>query len=304
MILETILFIIGIVTVVSSINFISKSTSNITHSLGIPEYLASTIIISIICSLPVLLIMFFSNIYDIPLLGISTMIGFALTTLTLVMGIFLIRNEVPVEYEGYRNATFMWASALVLLVSTMDRFIDRMEAIFLLMLFAFYVLYIYYRTGKSKEYVYLKTRPMNVLLYPLAIFAVVLSSFVVVGSLILFGGNLPVSINILGLVAFGLIFGLPMLNVIKNVFSSTKLTFDSIIGVVVVSLTLVPGISALILPIAYNNLFKIETYPIIFLNIVCLSFAMLTRARRSIHRKTGFALIAAFVLFVLFLFLF
>jgi len=304
MILETILFIIGIAAVISATNFISKSTSNITHSFGIPEYLASTIIISVICSLPILLIMLFSNIYDIPLLGVSTMIGFALTTLTLVMGIFLIRNEVPVEYEGYRNSTFMWASALLLLVSTLDRFIDRMEAIFLLMLFAFYVLYIYYRTGKSKEYIYLKTKPMNILFYPLAIFAIILSSFVVVGSVVFLEGSLPMSISILGLIVFGLLFGLPMLNVIKNVFSSTKLTFDSIIGVVVVSLTLVPGISALILPIAYNNLFKIEILPIIFLNMVCLSFAMLTRARRSIHRKTGFALIAAFVLFVLLLFLF
>lgn len=299
MILELILFIIGIATVISSTNFIAKSTSNITHSFGIPEYLASTIIISFIFSLPMLLIMLLSNFYDMPVIGLSTIIGFAVATMTLVMGVFLIRNEVPVEYEGYRNSTFMWAAALLFFIVTLDDFIDRTEAVFMLLLFAFYAAYVYYRTEKSKEYIYLKTRPTNILLYPLALFAIIISSFVVVGSVVLLGSSLPVPTNILGLIIFGIIFSLPMLDVIKSVFKSSKLTFDSIIGNVVITLTLVPGISALILPIAYQNLFSINILPLIFLNIICLSFAMLTRTTRSMHRKTGYVMVAAFVIYVL-----
>ena len=298
MILELILFIIGIATVISSTNFIAKSTSNITHSFGIPEYLASTIIISFIFSLPTLLIMVLSNFYDIPMIGISTIIGFAIATMTLVMGIFLIMNEVPVEYEGYRNSTFMWAAALLFFIVAIDNFIDRTESVFMLLLFAFYTAYIYYRTEKSKEYIYLKTRPTNILLYPLALFAVIISSFVVVGSVILLGSALPIPTNVLGLIMFGTLFSLPMLDVIKNVFKSSKLTFDSIIGNVVITLTLIPGISAFILPIAYQNLFSINILPIIFLNVICLSFAMLTRTMRSMHRKTGYVLVSAFVLYV------
>lgn len=299
MIVELILFIIGFATVISSTNFIAKSTSNITHSFGIPEYLASTIIISFIFSMPNLLIMLLSNIYDIPVLGLSTIIGFSVATMTLVMGIFLIKNEVPVEYEGYRNSTFMWAAALLFFIVSIDKFIDRMEAIFMLLLFAFYVIYIYYRTEKSKEYIYLKTRPVNILLYPLAVFAIAMSSFVTVGSVILLGGSIGISMELLGLIIFGTLLSLPMLDVIKNLFKSSKLTFDSIIGNVVVTLTLLPGLSALVLPITYGTNFRGGIMPLVFLNVICLSFAMLTRATRSIHHKTGFALIAAFFVYVI-----
>jgi Ca2+/Na+ antiporter len=242
--------------------------------------------------------MLLSNFYDLSIIGISTIIGFAVATMTLVMGLFLIMNEVPVEYEGYRNSTFLWAAALLFFIATLDNFIDRTESVFMLLLFAFYVIYIYYRTEKSKEYVYLKTRPTNILLYPLALFAVTISSFVVVGSVALLGSTLPVPTNILGLIIFGVLFSLPMLDVIKKIFKSSKLTFDSIIGNVVITLTLIPGVSAFILPIAYENLFSTSILPIIFLNVICISFAMVTRTTRSMHRKTGYVMISAFILYI------
>jgi Ca2+/Na+ antiporter len=245
--------------------------------------------------------MLLSNFYDLSIIGISTIIGFGVATMTLVMGLFLIMNEVPVEYEGYRNSTFLWAAALLFFIATLDNFIDRTESVFMLLLFAFYVIYIYYRTEKSKEYIYLKTRPTNILLYPLALFAVIISSFVVVGSVALLGNTFPIPTNILGLIIFGVLFSLPMLDVIKKVFKSSKLTFDSIIGNVVITLTLIPGISAFILPIAYQNLFSTNILPLIFLNVICISFAMLTRTIRSMHRRTGYVMIAAFILYVLLL---
>ena len=119
--LELALFVIGVIAVVSAISFIAKTTSNITHSFGIPEYLASTIVISFIILIPLFLVMHISNFYDIPVLGISSVIGFSVTMLTLVMGIFLLKNKLPVEYEGYRNATFMWVAALLLLIVSFDK---------------------------------------------------------------------------------------------------------------------------------------------------------------------------------------
>lgn len=298
MVVELILFVIGVAAIISSINFIAKSTSNITHSFGIPEYLASTIIISFVFSMPNLLIMLLSNLYDVPVLGFATILGFTITTMTLVMGTFLLRNEVPIAYEGYRNATFMWTAALLLLIVSVDRFIDRMEAIFMLVLFAFYTVYVCYRTEKSTEYVYLKTRTTNIILYPLAIFAIIISSFVVVGSVVLQITSPLVPMNLLGFV-LGSVLAIPMLDVIRSVFKSTRLTFDSILGNVIVSLTLLPGIAALILPIAYETIFRVELFPIVFLNLICLSFAMLTRFKRSVHRATGIALISAFAGYIL-----
>lgn len=299
--LELALFIIGFVTVVSAIDFIAKTTSNITNTIGLPEYLTSTIVISFVIALPVLLIMIISNFYDIPSLGLSTALGFAMTVITLVMGIFLFKNELPVTYEGYRNSTFMWASALVLLIVSFDRYIDRMDAIFLLLLFAFYVVYIAFRTGKAKEYVYLKKIEFNRIIYPLSIVSILISSWFLVMSASILGAAFGWPLVIIGGVLLGLLIALPLFDVIPSIFRSSRLTFDNLLGNIVICLTLVPGIAALINPIPLSLGGDMSIMPFIGLNIITLSFAMSTRFTRSLHKKTGIVLIAAYAAYVLYL---
>jgi Ca2+/Na+ antiporter len=295
---ESALLAIGVATVVSAIDFIAKSTSSITHRFGIPEYLASTLVLSFVITLPVFLILLISNIYDTPVLGMSLVIGVPIATITLVMGVFLLRNELPVEFEGYRNATFMWSAALLLLILSIDKFIDRVDAIFMIALFVFYVLYIVYRTGKSTEYVFLKTQKLNVILYPLSFVAIIISSILVVGATIAVSRLLNLSIVIFGATILSSILVLPMFDVIKNVFRSSRLTFDNLLGNVVVSITLLPALVALINPIPTFMGGELGIMPLIMLNIISLSFAMLTRLTTTLHRKTGALLIVIYIIYM------
>ncbi len=297
MVVEILIFAISIAAVISSLDFISKSVSNFTHSLGIPEYLASTIILSFVISLPVFLILLFSNIFNVPTLGITTVIGFSLAIVSIVMGVFLLKNEVPVEYERYRNSTFMWAAALLFLIVAVDKLIDRADAVFLLILFAFYCAYIYYRTGKSKEYVYFKTKPTHKILFIPALIAIVISTFATIATVSMMSNNYLFSVAIFSLTIFGFLLIIPLFDIIKSVFKSSRLTFDNLLGNVIVTLTLVPGIVALINPIPYDVSYKIGLMPLIFLNIICLSFAMITRLRKSISTKTGIILIMGYIAF-------
>lgn len=295
---ETIILIIALAAVISSIDFIAKTTSNITHSIKVPEYLASTIVLSFVMSVPVILLLFLSNLYDVPVFGISVLIGFVMTLITLVMGLFLFFNRIEVEHEGHRNSTFMWAAALLFLIISMDKFIDRVDALFLLTLFSFYVLYMMYRTKKAREYIFLKRRPVNMVLYPLSLFTVVLSSIAVFGALLALNTSINLSFTVVGFILIGPLMALPMWDVIKNVFTSRKLVFDNMMGNIVIGLTLAPGIIAMITPIPLSSSF--DFIPLMMLNVVCLSFAMLTRLRNSMHKRTGIVLIAAFVGFVLY----
>ena len=298
---EIFLFAISIAAVISSLDFIAKSVSNITHSRGIPEYLASTIILSFVIALPVFVILFVSNLYNISTIGISALLGFAIATITLVMGIFLLKNEINVEFEGYRNATFMWASALLFLVVAVDRLIDRGDAIFLISLFVFYSAYMYYRTKKSKEYVFLKTLPTNMVLIIPASIALIISSIATVATISIISNTYIFSAAVFALTLMGLLLVLPLFDVIKSIFKSSKLTMDNLIGNLVVTLTIVPGIVALILPIPYDVSYKIGLMPLLFLNIVCLMFAMITRFTKTIGKKTGILLISAYFVFVILL---
>ena len=297
MILELTLLIVCIAAIVSSTDFISKSFSNITQSVGISEYFSSTIILSFIISLPVFLLMFFSDVYDLTGFGVNIIIGFSITMITLIMGIFLLKNKVNVEYERFRNITFMWASAILFFIVIINNVINRMDAIFLLSLFLFYCLYIYYRTKKSKEYVYLKIKKTNVFLFIPAILAIIISSFVVVMLMIVtpVGTIAPVYLPLV-IISFALI--VPMFNIIKNLFKSPELTFDNLIGNTVVTLTLIPGIIALYRPIPFfvgTQFF----FSLILLNFICLTFAVITKFKKTIERSTGLFLIAFYVLFII-----
>lgn len=297
MILELAIFIVSIAAIVSSTDFISKSFSNITQSLGISEYISSTIILSFVISLPIFLLMFFSDMFHITTFGVNIIIGFSIAMITIVMGVFLLKNEVAVEQERFRNTTFMWASSILFFVVILNNMIDRLDAIFLLSLFSFYCLYIYYRTKKSKEYVYLRIKKTNVLLFIPALIAIAISSFVVV-MLILMTPLRYVAPVFLPLVILSFALVLPMFDIIKNVFKSAELTFDNLIGNVVVTLTFIPGIIALYRPIPF--LVGTQVFlSLILLNLICLTFAVMTRFKKTIGRGTGIFLIVTYFLFAI-----
>ncbi|MDD5181876.1 MAG: hypothetical protein PHC66_01745 [Candidatus Nanoarchaeia archaeon] len=300
---EIILLVLAVAAIISAVDFVAKTTSNITHSLGIPEYLASTIIISFVVVVPLFVVMQITNVYDVPVFGLSTALGFTLALITLVMGIFLIKNELPVEYEGYRNATFMWAAALLLFIVSFDKFIDRMDAVFLLILFVFYTIYIIYRTEKSKEYVYLKQVVFNRLLYPVSIVAILICSWVIVYSSLNLGLQFNIPLEKAGFIVLGLIFAIPMFDIIPSSFRSSRLTFDNIIGSVIVCMTLVPAAAALISPVPLTLGGDLTLVPFLLLNVVTLIFALSTRLTYSLHKKMGIFLIALYVLSLAYMFI-
>jgi len=300
MVVEVILFALSIAAVVSSIDFISKSVSSITRSFGVPEYLASTIILSFIISLPTFLIMFFSNVYGFPTFGVMTIIGTSIATISLIMGLFLLKNKISVAYERYRNATFMWASALLFLIVSLDNFIDRFDAIFMLLLFFFYCVYIFYRTGKSKEFVFLKPQKTKLLLLPFGILTIAIICFVIVATTAMISTKYLIDVSIFGLTVLGLLLSLPLLDLIKNVFKTPTLTFDSLIGNLVVMLTVVPAVTALYCPFPYDITGNYGLAPLIILNIITLSFALATRLRENLSKGTGIILILLYIGFLAF----
>ncbi len=298
MVLELLIFAISIVAVISSVDFTSKSISSLADRMGVPKYLVSTIILSIIVSLPAFLAMIYSNLFNVPTLGFSTLIGFSIGVLTIVMGIILIKDEVPIEYERYRNATFMWAATILFFVVSLDQLIDRMDALFLLALFLFYGMYVYYRTKNAKEYTYTKGMPFNKVLLIPAIATIIISVFACVAAISIMSYNFVIPSALFSLTIFGTLLALPLIDLTK-IFKAPILTFDSVLGSIVVTLTLIPAIAALVKPIPYNLNYNYGFLPLLFLSIISLSFAISTRLKSKIHKKTGIALLASYVVYIL-----
>ncbi len=297
MVWGVIILTLSIIAIVSSTDFISKSLSNITQNFGISEYLSSTIILSFVISLPVFLLMIFSDFLDITGFGINLLIGFSIAIITIVMGVFLLKNEILVEKEEYRNISFMWASSILFFAVLINNLVDRMDAIFLLSLFFFYCLFVYYKTKKAKKYTFLKIKKSNIFLFIPAIAAILFSSIIIV----FITKNYYIgfiSPNILSLTILSLIFTIPVFDLIKNNFKRPELTFNNLIGTIVVTLTLIPGIIAIIRPIPFF-VGTVEFFTLIYLNICCLAFTIITRFKKIIKKETGIFLIGLYILFLI-----
>ena len=296
MLMELLYFAVAVAMAMSSTKFIADFLSTIAHSKGIPEYLASTLILSATITFPVFLITLISNLLDMPEMGMMIVIGTALAMMSIIMGFFLITSKRKLSYERNRNSTFLWAAALLLLITAEDGLIDRMDAIFMLLLFAFYTMYLYYNTKRSKEYAYLKVKPHNIILLPMSVFALLISSYliVLVGDLLMSSLHIHPLIFMTGVVS--LFLTLPLINVMKNVFGRARVIFDNIVSNAILLLTLVPGFSALINPMPYWSPSRVELVPLIAVNMLCLMFAIITKAKAKIGKKLGWALILLYLL--------
>jgi cation:H+ antiporter len=298
MIIELLLFAISIAAIVSSNDFIAKAITNFAGYLGVPEYLISTIVLSFIANLPIFTAALISNIFNVPAIGMSMIIGFSMAVLTLVMGVFLLRNEISVEYERYRNATFMWAASLLFFIVVFDGYIDRIDGLFLISLFSFYALYLYYRTKTSKEYSFSKAKKSNVLLFIPALIALVLSVFAAVSTISILSSQYIISMALLPMTLLGTALILPLFDFIRIIPRDNILIFDNILGSIIVSLTLVPGLIAIISPMSFFVEPKFGLYPLLMLSGVSLTFSILTRLSEKLHKKTGIFLIASYIAFI------
>ena len=301
--LELLMLAVSVATVLSSTDFIAKAFANIAYAYKYPQYFISTVVISFIFTFPALLITFVANYNDYPMFGTSFIVAFVLTVLTFVLGIFLLSNKVPIEYERYRNSTFLWAAAIVFLIVSQDALIDRMDALFLIAIFVFYSLYIFYRTKISKEYIYYKTKTSNKILMPIAILAIIIGSYAMAGSSTVTIKNFPITTEMMSM-GLALLLSLPIFDIIRATFKDARVTFDNIIGTGIIALTLVPAIPSLILPMPYWTPSGLQIIPVLFIVFVCLLISILVKSLKSIGKKTGILLLLIYIISITSYFLF
>ena len=129
---------------------------------------------------------------------------------------------------------------------------------------------------------------------PLALFAIVISSYLVVGSGIMLIELIGISVAVFGLI-LAFFLSLPILDVIKNIFKSPQMIFDNIIGTAIIALTLVPAIPALFLPIPYWSPGRSELIPLVCIALVCLFFSVLSKSIKTMGKKTGILLLVIYL---------
>ena len=299
--------IASLIIVAKSSDLLVYGISNYAKKLGMSDYLIGFLIVSIGTALPELVasinaallqqgeIVFGtilgSNMFKIPLLGLVVLIGRKIIINKAAIG------AVPIT-------TFFLAILPVILV--IDGNLSRIDGGILLAAFFIYVAKLWHsegKLGKMKKNVELKNIYKDSIVFIGALMALLLSARWLVHSSIEISKILHISPYIIGLIVIGVGASTPELMVqIRSILRRhSDMALGNVLGSVVANSSFVLGLTALINPFFIN--IKVLLITFVFLAVGILYILIIT-GKEEINRKHGLILIAIYIAFLLFEWLF
>lgn len=313
MYIETLVFLFSAFLIAVSGKWIVSSLMRISRYLGWKEFVVAFFVMAFAASLPNLFVGVSSAVRGIPQLSFGDVAGNNLVALTLAIALavmFAPNKEIPVESRTVRTTSiFTLASAILPLILTLDGNLSRVDGVFLIALFIFYLAWLFSKQERFvKVYDKEKTPPVfegfktfikDIGVIILGVLLLLLASQGIVTSAKLFAENLGISIILVGVLITGLGNALPE---VYFAWASAKrgetwMILGDLMGAVIIPTTLVLGIVALISPIEVPD-FSPFAIARMFLIISALFFLFFVRTNRKITVKEGLFLLGVYILFL------
>ena len=288
-----------------------NSISNLCKFLGWKEFVVAFFFIAFSVSLPNFSVGIFSAMNKVPELSLGDVVGGNIFDLSLCLGLAAIfsKNGILASSKTIQgSAIYLVFLILLFFVFLSDGYFSRLDGLFLLILFFFYVFWLFQKDDRFKK-IYGETEEKkrisfflnNFFLFLLYSALMIVSSYGVVASAKFLAEFFKLSIGLIGLfiVAIG--------NSLPETFFSLQavranqnwLVLGNLIGGVIVTMTLVLGTVSLISPIEVQNSqhFFLARF---FLLIVSIFFLLFLRSHERISKKEGFFLLLSYIFYLLF----
>ncbi len=151
LIASIIAFIFGIAILWLSSEIILKKINPIARFFGVKELVVTILGVSVLSSLPELLISLISNTQGNSNIAFGNIVGSNFVTLTFVTAVCAVISPIPVKKEAReREAVWMILSSVIILLLAIDRSLSRIDG-FILMLFYIPYLISVIRDSKDKH---------------------------------------------------------------------------------------------------------------------------------------------------------
>lgn len=307
--LNLILIIIGFVFLIKGADILINGSKNIAQKLKISEFIVGFTIVAIGTSLPELIVSINSMLKNHSDLLISNIIGSCIYNLLLILGILLIIKPVKIgEKENTNLLLLLLSTVTVGILGNINLTLNRIEGIFLILIFLIFLLGIFVKKENIKEN---KTTQTNTSLLK-SIFKILIGillvkyggDFVVDNSIEL-AIKLEVTEKVIGLtiIAFGTSLPELVTSIIAIKNNSSDIALGNIIGSNIFNLLLVLGITSIIKPISFQ-----KEYNIYFILLVIISIAFyiynLLKKTSKIGRKEGIVLVSIFLIYNIIIFIY
>jgi len=275
------------------------------------EFVVAFFVMAIAGSLPNLFVGISSALHKIPQLSFGDIVGGNLVDLTMVAALAaLIAKGLPARSRMVQTSSiFTICIAILPLLLILDGVLGRGDGIFLILVFAFYVFWLFSKEERFKK-VYEENKISTAKEFKvfikdlgkviLGIIFLLAAAEGIVKSAQFFAGSFNLPIAIIGILIIGLGNALPeaYFAIASARKGQTWMILGNLIGSIMVPATLVLGIVALICPIEIVD-FSPFAIGRLFLVISAIFFLWVVRSGQKITKKEALFLLGIYILFVI-----
>ena len=312
--------ILGFVLLVIGADLLVRGASNIATKFRIPEMLIGLTIVALGTSAPELIITITSAQAGATDLIIGNAIGSNLCNILFILGLMALIRPLVIDNEAKKiHIPIALFAAIVILImelsslSSSSAFIDRIDGILLLILFAVYFTYPIFTEIKdiAKSYKEDKisgnSKKINVFLSIIFIvIGVVLLKYggdFVVDNATLIAEHFNISERVIGLTIVAIGTAMPELitSIIAVIRKDTDLAVGNLVGSCVLNLFLILGVGAVITPLEFSSKFNQNLILLCISTFILWMFNFIGK-KNTITRFKGFVLLLIFSLYMVGLF--
>lgn len=320
MFINILMVILGFVLLVIGADLLVRGASNIATKFRIPEMLIGLTIVALGTSAPELIITITSAQAGATDLIIGNAIGSNLCNILFILGLMAIIRPVVIDDEAKKlHIPIALFAAIVILImelsslSSSSAFIDRIDGILLLILFAVYFTYPIFTEIKdiAKSYKEDKisgnSKKINVFISIIFIvIGVVLLKYggdFVVDNATLIAEHFNISERVIGLTIVAIGTAMPELitSIIAVIRKDTDLAVGNLVGSCVLNLFLILGVGAVITPLEFSSKFNQNLILLCISTFILWMFNFIGK-KNTITRFKGFVLLLIFSLYMVGLF--
>ena len=300
MIVEIILFALGLVLLIKGSDYFVEAASRVAKGFGVSEFIIALVLASIATTLPEVTVSAISSYQGNPDIALGNAIGSALANIALILGVSALLRPLKVEKTAWKNALFMIGVTAYAGILMYDGTISRLDGASLIFIYFGFLYYLY------RKHMTLEEIPEGGRGNPKRDAIIMFGS----GLLVVTGAKLVVDSAVTIARAFGVpevVIGLTMVSIgtslpeFTNSLMATikrlpNISVGNIIGANILDVLMVIGIAALINPIKVDATIYTFTLPLTLLVMGVLTAVL--RLTGRIDRLTGGVLLAIYSYFI------
>lgn len=318
MIKEILFIVLGFVLLIKGADFLVDGASDIAKKFHIPEIVIGLTIVSIGTSMPELFVSTTSALMGSPDMSIGNIIGSNICNLLLILGVSAMIQPVKFQKSTIKIEIPMCFvfSAIFLVLCNTGNVISRLEGVFLLVLFAGFLVYTFYvakqgmeaakeqeaieETDQKKESSMLKSIGLVVL----GIVALKIGGDFTVDHAVVIAQQLHISEKVIGLTILAVGTSLPELvtSVVAAMKGNDDIAIGNIIGSNIFNMLMIIGVSALITALTYNVTYNVQMV-ILLISLIVLTVFAFTKPKEKMNRVNGLIYVLMYVVYLALLFI-